>query len=358
MIGINEIVRAYDVTSVSDSYEGEVEIKDLKDELKTEGHVLVVRGDKSYEDMLEDTRLCNPKFWLYENLLNSEKVQTELRANPNHKLFDGGGFSALEALGWHSKRLGRKAVVVMAHEFLPDPEVFQRYDIEVVHGDLPAEEGYVEKQREVLRERKDIIPLHQALYGPRFLAPIGNRVARQLEEMGIKPDVTFWSLASGSNLYGVGHKVRQKFQDGRIYVVEPKTNITIPRGLNLEDGEAVKDFAKGNLRDYSLDEWVAEGRHHSGVFPLHARHPNMYLLRAWAHSGKTGFDNAVYVSTKDINETQGKLRQINPDYDWTKTTATTLFPAIEMARSGKNVLVMAYGKHRENLYRDVSINGK
>jgi hypothetical protein len=190
------------------------------------------------------------------------------------------------------------------------------------------------------------------------LAPVGNRVANQLEEMGIEPDATFWCIASGSNLYGVGHKVKQRFPDGKIYVVEPEVTATIPKGLDLSNPVAVKEFSKGNLRDYSLDEWVESGRKGSGVWPLHARHPNMYLLRAWAHSGNTGFDGAIPLKTADINDTQERIRSLNPDYDWTKTTALTLNPAIEMAKEGKDVLVMAYGKHRENRYRDIAVNGK
>ena len=358
MSRLKDIINAYDVESVSETYPDTVQITDLQKELGTKGHVLVVRGDKAYEDKLDNTQLCNPKFWLYENLLGSENIQGELRANPNHKLFDGVGFSALEALGWHSNRLSRKALVVMAHEMLPDPEIFEKYDIEVVHGDLPAEQGYVEKQREVLGKRKDIVPLHQALYGARFLAPIGNRVVSQLEEMGIEPDATFWCIASGSNLYGVGHKIRQRFSDGKIYTVEPQLHSTIPQDLDLKDAQAVKEFSKGNLRDYSLDEWVDGGRRLSGVWPLHARHPNMYLLRAWAHTGDTGFDEVIHLPTSDINETQEKMNGLNPEYNWTKTTALTLNPAIEMAKDGKNVLVMAYGKHREHNYRDADVNGQ
>jgi len=358
MLGLRDIINAYDLESVSETYPQSIQITDLQNELGTKGHVLVVRGDKAYEDRLEDPQLCNPKFWLYENLINSDEIQDKLRANPEHKLFDGVGFSALEALGWHSKRLSRKALVVMAHEFIPDPQVFERYDVEVIHGDLPAEEGYIEKQRQVLAERNDIIPLHQALYGARFLAPIGNRVANQLEEMDIVPDASFWCIASGSNLYGIGHKVRQRFPDGKICVVEPEVTATIPEDLDLSNPGAVKEFAKINLRDYSLDEWVESGRKGSGVWPLHARHPNMYLLRSWAHSGDIGFDNAIHLKTSDINETQERIRSLSLDYNWTKTSALTLIPAIEMAKDGKNVLVMAYGKHRENRYRDVVITGQ
>ena len=358
MSRLREIIDAYDVESISETYPEAVQITDLQKELGTKGHVLVVRGDKAYEDKLKDTQLCNPKFWLYENLLGSERFREDLRVNPNHKLFDGVGFSALEALGWHSRRLGRKALVVMAHEFLPDPEVFERYDIEVIHGDSPAEQGYVEKQRQVLAERKDIIPLHQALYGARFLAPIGNRVVSQLEEMGIEPDATFWCCASGSNLYGVGHKVRQRFANGKIYLVEPEVTATIPKDLDLRNPKAVREFARKSLITYSLDEWVETGRRGSGAWPLHARHPNMYILRAWAHTGETGFDETIHLHTTDMNDTLERLRNLNPDYNWTKTTALTLNPAIEMAKDGKDVLVMAYGKHRENRYRDIAVNGQ
>ena len=204
MIGRKEIVQALDVSDVSDvseTYEGNIQITDLREELGTLGHVLVVRGDLAYEDRLKyaglPTSLANPKFWLYENLINSPRIQEQLRKHPNHKLFDGVGFSSLEALGYHAKQLGRKAVVVMAHEHVPDDEVFERYDIEVIHGDKPAEEGYVETLREVLAQRGDLIPLHQALYGARALAPVGNSVVNLLEELCIVPDETYWCMASG-----------------------------------------------------------------------------------------------------------------------------------------------------------------
>jgi len=80
-------------------------------------------------------------------------------------------------------------------------------------------------------------------------------------------------------------------------------------------------------------------------------------LLLWASTGDIGFDKVVQIPTKEALKTREQLQAINPDYDWTKTTALTLNPAIELANQGKNVLVMAYGKDRENKSQDVIING-
>jgi len=72
--GRKEIVQAWDISEVNETYEGNVQITDLREELGTQGHVLVVRGDLAYSDALgEDSDLANPKFWLYENLINSPR---------------------------------------------------------------------------------------------------------------------------------------------------------------------------------------------------------------------------------------------------------------------------------------------
>ena len=100
MTNSRKIIEAYSVENVSETYDGEIEITDLKDELGTRGHILVVRGDLAYEDRLKQanlpTDLANPKFWMYENLLNSERMQGLLESFPNYNLFEGVGFSALE----------------------------------------------------------------------------------------------------------------------------------------------------------------------------------------------------------------------------------------------------------------------
>ena len=226
-----------------------------------------------------------------------------------------------------------------------------------MHGDKPAEEGYVEKQRQVLTKRKNIIPLNQALYGASSLSPVGNKIAKRLEQIGIIPDATLWCIASGSNLYGVGNKIKQKFSNGRVYVVEPEVTATIPKDLDLKNPLEIKEFSKKNIKNYSLDEWVNGGRKGSGAWPLHAKHPSMYLLRLWSKTGNIGFDEIIHLSTQKMNETQIKIKDLNPEYNWTKTTALTLNPAIELAKQGKNVLVMAYGKHRENKFQDIIMNG-
>jgi len=342
-----EIVDVFDVKEVSETYPENVQITDLREELGTQGRVLVVRGDLAYAHHLgENKDLANPKFWMYENLINSARVQEQLRANPNHKLFDGVGFSSLEALGYHANRIGRKAVVVMPHIFVPDSNVFERYDIEVIRGDKFAEEGYIKKQIEVLSQRDDLIPMHQALYGAQALAPIGNKVVERLEEMCIAPDETFWCLASGSNLYGIGEKIRKRF--GSITtVVEPRWYRSIDPDLDLSDKLSVKEYAKAHLKNYSNADW--DGTYHL-IAPLHVKHPNRYLLLNWLQSGITGFDKAIGIDENVTRLLQETLRILNSDHDWSNTTALTLVPAIEAAREGKDVLVMAYGR-RESKHR-------
>ena len=348
MGALREIVDAYCLDSISETYSGAVEITDLKEELGTKGHVLVVRGDRAYsneiglEGLPKD--IANTKFWMYENLIKSPRIQEALKGHLGSSLFDGVGFSGLEALGYHANHVGRRAVAVMAHELIPDPKVHERYELEVLHGEGPAEEGYVKKQAEVISKRNDIIPLHQALYGARALAPVGNKVAEILEDVGIIPDTAFFCVASGSNLYGIGQKVRQRFPHCKTSVVEPENFRTIRPSLDFFRMEDVRSFARRELSDYSLDGW---DKKHSGAFPLHVGKLNRYLLTLWAHSGNTGIDNLIGVPTRKVLRTQDSLKQLNPDYHWTQTTALTLTPAIELASRGKNVLVMAYGKYRK-----------
>jgi hypothetical protein len=349
MVDRREIAKAFDVSSIGDIYQGDVEMTDLKSDLGTKGHVLVVRGDLAYSDRV-DPKLANPKFWLYEGLINSPRVQKQLKENPSHKLFDGVGYSALEAIGHHAQRLGREAVVVMAREMLPDDEVFDRYNIEVIHGDGPMEEGYVDKLAEVLEDRKNLIPLHQALYGAQALAPVGNKVAKRLEEIGIRPSETFWCLGSGAGMYGVGGRIRRSL-GSRIVCVEPLENLTISEDLDISDKRQVREFAKEELRDYSVD-WDGV---YSGILPLHVKHANRYLLINWALTGNTGIDGISRVPTSEVIKTQEILSDLNPEYNWTKTTALALVPAIKSAEQGNNVLVMAYGKNRKNRLREIVV---
>jgi hypothetical protein len=352
---IRDIKNMCNVEDVSETYEKPVEITDLRDELGTKGHVLVIRGDLAYADRLGDNRhLANPKFWMYETIINSPRIQEQLAANPNHRLFDGVGFSGLDALCFHANKLGRELTVVKAHELIPDDSVFKKYpNVEVVHGDGPGEQGYVEKQEQVLGERGNLIPLHQSLYGAKALAPFGNNVAKQIEELGIALDETHFVISAGSNIYGIGRKIKQKFPDIETVVVEPERYRTIDPDLDLNDEEDVKNFARTRLDNYSLDGW---DHAHPGIFPLHVRHLNRYLLVNWRRTGETGIDRTVGVPIPDVLEMQERLVEINPDYNWTKTTALALVPAIESAKKGRNVLAMAYGKYRNHKIRGLIID--
>ena len=311
-----------------------------------------MRGDLALAEELPDPNLASPKMWVYEGLVASQRVQSALARHPDHKLFDGVGFSGLDGLGYQSKKIGRKTVAVMARETLPDPEVFQRWDVEVIHGDEPAEVGYVNKQAEVLACRGDIVPCHQALYGALALAPVGNAVARLVRQYDLNS--TFWCIAGGSNLYGIGGKLRQQFPNVRTVVVEPETELTIDPGLDLADARQVKRYAAQKIRHCSLDTW--DGRY-SGIFPLHIASPNRYLLHLWAYTGDPGFDEALPVSVSAAVSTQRLLRNVSRDYEWTRTTALALTPAIAAAERGENVLVMAYGPNREIRSKDTVITG-
>jgi len=348
-MGLREqIVEAFDVESISETYEGPIEITDLKGELRTKGHILVVRGDLAYSDRLskEEADIATPKLWQYEKLLNAPKVQEQLTAHPNHRLFDGVGFSSLAALGWHARQLGRQASVVMAREYVPNQEDITKYGMEVIQATGPSEEGYIKAQADVIKHRADIIPLHQALYGARALAPVGNNVVKQLEDIGIKPDATFWSIASGANLYGVGGKIKQAFPDCQTIVVEAEPNITLNGLTDLSNTEATKRFARKKLKA-TLDDWVEKGKPYSGILPLHAELPSRYLLDYWRTTGNLGFDRR-HNATKDmVFSIRNILTRVNPEYDWTDTTLLTLSSAMDWARQGKDVLVMSYGKNRE-----------
>jgi hypothetical protein len=340
-----EIREALDVTNIDAVYQGPVEITDLQKELGTSGHLLVVRGDKAYQDQVGD--LGNPKFWLYENLINSERVQRELREHSEYNLFDGVGLSGLEALGWHADKIGRKAVLVMAREHEGSQEfpkdILGRYNLEVIPGDKPAEEGYVKKQGEIIAARKNIIPLHQALYGARCLAPIGNKIVKQLEDIAISPDETFWVCAGGSNLYGIGSKIEGRF-GATNNLVEPEGQRTIDPNLDVKNLSAVSEYANSRIHGYNLSDW--DGKFDPEEFPLHAKHPNRYLLIDWKNTGKMGLEKVYGVTREQREKTEYLVKKINSKYNWTGTTYLALAPAIESARRGKNALVMAYGKGR------------
>lgn len=345
---LNNIIEAFEIKDVDEVYSSDVKITDLKEELQVKGHVIVVRGDKSYGE--KGVSEGNPKFWMYENLLNSKLIQEQLSKFPNHKLFDGVGFSGLEALCWHSRNMNKELVVVMAYEMIPDKILVERNDIEVICGKEPMEEGYVKKQAEVLSQRKDLIPLHQALRGARAMRPIGNKIAKNLEELNLEIDESYWCIASGANLYGIGGKLRER--ETKLFVVEPQTNITIPSNLDVQNSESVKNFALRELKDYELCQWNGK---HSGIMPLHVSHLNRYLLVNWSETGITNIDGIKYVDEKKVRKLKEEVVKMNPDYNWSDTTFLSLVPAIESAKEGKNVLVMAYGKDKPVKLRRINI---
>jgi hypothetical protein len=163
-------------------------------------------------------------------------------------------------------------------------------------------------------------------------------------------------MASGSNLYGIGGKIKQKFPNTQTIVVEPLSERTIDPLLNLGDEKAVKEFAKMKNKDYTLDDW---NRDYSGIAPLHISHPNRYPLLVWAKTGRTGFDRVLGIPKTKVIETQRLIRDINPkEFDWSLTTSLALAPAIESAKQGKNILVMAYGKFRNHTLRRLNLEGE
>lgn len=345
---LKKIIECFDPKDVSEVYQGKVELTNLKDELKTQGHVLVVRGDKAYSE--KGVKEGNPKYWMYGNILDSPKIQNQLTQYPRYKLFDGVGFSGLEALCWHSKRIGRGIVVVMAYEMLADKDFVNEKGIEIFHGEEPMEEGYVKKQAEILSQRKDLIPLHQALKGPKAMRPIGNSIEEKLEYMKLHIDESYWCIASGSSIYGIGLKLRER--GTKLLVVEPSTNITIPLNLDLQNPDEVKIFARKELRDYELKSWNGT---HSGIMPLHVSHLNRYLLVNWSSTGITYIDGLKHINEKEVRKLKEDLLALNSDYNWSDTTLLSLVPGIKSAKDGKNILVMAYGKDKSHTLRRINI---
>lgn len=340
-----KVAACFSVEGITEAYPGPVNITDLREEFGTPGHILAIRGDEACADELGELRhWASPKMWLFRKRL--EEIQEQLRIFPNRKLFDGVGFSGLEAVAFHAHRIGREAVVVMPREMVVDTDFFRGYGIEIIRGDAPAEQGYVEKQKEVLLQRKnELILLHQALYGARAMAPIGNNVVFQLEQLGIRPDAIFLCIASGSNVYGIGTKIKRRFPGARLIIVEPERYRTIDARI-LSDPSQVRAFAEERIGNYTLVGWDKR-EPDKYTPPLHFSHPSLYLLHLWKQTGTTGFDDAMGVPMDEALRMQQYLKERNPALYWIETSALPLVPAVQEARKGMNVVVMAYGKHRE-----------
>ena len=73
MSALREIINAYDIGNISETYQGDVEISDLKEELGTKGHVLVIRGDRAYEDRLKEAYEIQGNKIAYAEEIESEE---------------------------------------------------------------------------------------------------------------------------------------------------------------------------------------------------------------------------------------------------------------------------------------------
>lgn len=337
-----ELVEAFSTSSVTEVYGGPVVLTDLRKTLKTEGHLLVVRGDLAYSNEYNGHALT-PKLWVYENMVASARIQSAMRDHPNHAFFDGVGPSGLEALHFHARRNKRKSVVVVADVFRMPPHWD---DLEVIRADEPLEWGYVRKQAEMLRSRTDLIFLNQALYAAKAMAPVGNRVVRELENLGVRPDATVWCMAGGSCLYGIGGKIAERFPTAKTILAEHEHASAMNLTLDLADPNAVRAFARDKLREYfgHTPPTATVSKDDLLYFPLHPILPNRYLLQLWKHTGETGVSRVLRVAPEAALRIHGRLRAAG--FDWTHTTALALEPAIRLAEEGKNVVAMVYGANR------------
>ena len=308
---------------ITQSTELDVELTDLKDTLGTKGHLLVVRGDR--------TPLGSHKYWQYHHLIGSERIQERLQAYPDKVLFDGAGLNGLEAIAHFSKEINRKCAVVVPKEVEGNISQDIGDHVEIIFTDGQQEEGYIKKQDEVLKSRKDIIFLNQALYGAQSMAPVGNKVAEMLRERCITPDYGAWVIASGATLYGIGKRLQHAFPDLQNVVADDKSSTALE----------------------SSNECVPEGASYHGIFPLHKYIKNVYLKKLWNETG-VGFDSLEKVTTEQVESTRNLLK--NKGFDWSDTSALATNKAIDLANEGKNVVVMAYAKPRDIKYRDLEIN--
>ncbi len=337
-----ELVEAFSTSSVTEVYGGPVVLTDLRETLKTDGRLLVVRGDLAYSNDYNGHALT-PKLWVYENMVASARIQNAMRDHPNHAFFDGVGPSGLEALHFHARRNTRKSVVVVAQEFRTPPHWD---DLEVIRADEPLEWGYVRKQAEVLRSRTDLIFLNQALYAAKAMSPVGNRVVRELEKLDVRPDATVWCMASGSCLYGIGSKIAERFPATETLLAEHSNASAVDSALNLADKIAVRAFARRKLGEYfgRTPPVFCVSKQDQLFFPLHPVLPNRYMLQLWKQTGETGVSRVLRVAPEAALRVHGRLRAAG--FNWTHTTALALEPAIRLAEEGKNVVAMVYGANR------------
>ncbi|OGG54099.1 hypothetical protein A2851_03560 [Candidatus Kaiserbacteria bacterium RIFCSPHIGHO2_01_FULL_53_29] len=327
-----ELVEAFSMSTVTEVYGGPLTLTNLKDTLKTSGDLWVVRGDLA-------PGVPNAKSFVYELLF--ERVKEELDAHPDYAVSDGVGSSGVEAMHFHAQLHNRRCVFVIAREFELPLHVASWGDVEFIRADGLAEWGYVRKLAEVLRTRTDIIPLHQAFYGPRAMARVGNRVVQELEKLGVRPDASVFVAASASSLWGIGKILANRFSSETILATK---YTSIDRAI-LRDESKMRTIARNMLKGYSMRNPSASTPEvDRSLFPLHVALASVPILRCVALTGKPGIDLVVRVTIEDADRVQTQLRAVG--YNWTYTTAFALVKAIQLANEGKNVVAMVYGANR------------
>jgi len=332
-----ELIEAFSMSRVRKIYNGPLVLTDLGPALKlNQGRILGLRGDL----------LGSLKFPAYEEMLASERIRALLRDHPDWPLFDGVALSGIEALSFFACALGRKLVVVVPWEF-PLHLATIHGEVEIIRADEPRELGYVWKMAQVLRERKNLIPVNQA-GSPWALAPVGNRVVQELEILGIRPDATAGVMASGGCMYGIQKKIAEGFSGTETILVECAESSTFDSSLDLRDKEAVKAFAEEKLLGYLDHDPPAFSLSAKDLlfFPLHVDLPNRLWLEFLALTGKVPFDRVVKVSQDAALQVQGRLRKAG--FDFGPTTAMALVPAIEGAeQENKTFAAVVYGKGKD-----------
>src|SRR5205823_600465 len=103
----------------------------------------------------------------------------------------------------------------------------------------------------------------------------------------------------------------------------------------LADPNIVRALAQEKLDEYAIRNPAERSVLDALDFPVHVSAPNPYLLKRWVHTGKADADRVVKYDPAAVEQIREQLRAAN--LDWTYTTATTLEPAIRLAKKGKTV---------------------
>lgn len=328
-----ELVEAFSMSAVTEVYGGPLTITNLKDTLKTSGDLWVVRGD-----LVPD--VYNAKGLVYPYLI--KRVEAAMREHLEYSLCDGVGSSSLEAMHYFAQLHNRRCVFVIAREFQLPPHVASWSDTEIIRADELAEWGYVRTLAKVLSTRTNIIPLHQAFYGPWAMAHVGNRVVQEFEKLGVRPDASVFVVASGSNLLGIGKVLANRFSSETILV----SKYTSIDRATLKDETKMRTIARNMLKGYSMRNPSASTSDVDRLlFPLHVALVSVPLLRFVALTGKPGVDLVERVRTGDADRVQTQLRKAG--YNWGYTSAFALAMAEQLAREGKQVVAMAYDARKQ-----------